>query len=144
MKASDIMTAHEVWACSQSDDVRHVAQLMAQHDVGSIPLLDESGRLDGIVTDRDIVLRIVALGRSFETPAREIMSQPVYFCTPDAKPAEIEALMQEHKVRRVPVVDDKRKLLGFISIGDLAKHYHGLRREHHLAEVLEAVSTPVW
>ena len=142
MNAREIMESNEVWACAETDDCRHVARMMAEHDVGSIPLLDKEGRLDGIVTDRDICCRIVAEGRSFETPARDVMSSPVFTCSPDADLREIEAIMRENKIRRLPVVDDDRKLRGFISLGDLARHCHGLWKEHHLAEVLESVSSP--
>lgn len=142
MKAREIMTKYEVWACANTDDCRRAAQLMAEHDIGSIPVLDDQGRLEGIVTDRDICLRIVAEGRRFETPVLEVMTKPVYACPPDAELKEIETLMEEHKVRRLPVVDAERRLEGFISIGDLAKHLHGLWKEHQLAEVVEAVSTP--
>ena len=142
MNAQDLMSPHEVWVCSETDDCRRVAQLIVEHDVGAIPVLDELGRIEGIVTDRDICCRIVAEGRSFETPAREIMTSPVCTCSPYADLKEIEAIMREHKVRRLPVVDANNKLQGFISLGDLARHCHGLWKEHRLAEVLESVSTP--
>lgn len=142
MKARDIMTPHDIWSCAETDDCRHAARLMLQHDIGSIPVLDSMGRLEGIVTDRDICLRIVAEGRTYETPVREVMSEPVHTCVPDSDLSEVEEVMRDHKVRRLPVVDAGKRLLGFISLGDLARHSHGLWKEHRLAEVLETVSSP--
>lgn len=69
MKAKDIMTADHIWVCGDTTDCRQVAQLMAQHDIGAIPVLDNRGRLEGIITDRDICCRCVAEGRSFESPS---------------------------------------------------------------------------
>ena len=82
MKASDIMTAHDLWATSDSSDIIEVSRMMAEHNVGAIPVLDEMGRLEGIVTDRDICCRIVAQGKSYETPVRDIMSRSVQTVRP--------------------------------------------------------------
>jgi CBS domain-containing protein len=140
MKECDIMTSHNVWACAETSDCRHVAQMMAEHNIGAVPVLDSQGRLEGIITDRDICCRLVAEGKSFETPAREIMSTSVHTCGADTSLDEIESAMCRYKIRRLPVVDSDNRLQGFISLGDLAMHVHGLLKEHHLAEVLEAVS----
>lgn len=141
MKARELMTSDHLWVCSETTDARQVAKLMLEHNVGSIPVVDNAGRLEGILTDRDICCRIVAEGRSFETPARDIMSGPVRTCHADAELPEIEEIMRDYRVRRLPVVDDDRKLQGFISIGDLAKHCHGLFKEHQVVQTLEAIST---
>ena len=139
MKASDIMSSHEVWACAETSNVREVAQLMVDHNIGSIPVLDGDGRLEGIVTDRDLCCQIIAQSRSCETPVREIMSGPVHSVHPDASLVEIESLMQQYKIRRVPVVDADTKLQGFISIGDLACHCDTAEREHELVNVMGSV-----
>lgn len=144
MKALDLMTPSDLWVCSDTDDCRHVAQLMADHDIGSIPVIDEDGRVKGIITDRDLCCRLIASGLSFETPAHEIMSTPVHTCSPESSLREIESLMQEYRIRRLPVVDPENRLLGFVSLGDLARHCTGLShfwREHQVAEVFETVST---
>lgn len=143
MKAHDLMAAHEVWACAETSDCRQVAQMMVEHDVGSIPVLDTEGRLEGIVTDRDLCCRLIAEGRSFETPIREIMTPSVHSVSPKTSLGDIESVMKQYKIRRLPVVDSDNRLQGFISLGDLARHCHGLLKEHHLAEVLESVSTSV-
>jgi CBS domain-containing protein len=140
--AEEIVSPHKVWACSETDDCRKAAQTMAEHDIGSLPVCDSRGRLEGIVTDRDICCRIVAKGKSFETPVREIMTHPAQSCRLDDDLEYIESLMRDKKIRRLPVVDDSDKLQGFISIGDLARQYPRLESEHELIEVFEAVSTP--
>jgi CBS domain-containing protein len=140
------MAPHGVWACAETDDCRHVAQMMVEHDVGSIPVLDEEGRLEGLITDRDICCKIVAQGKSYETPARELMSSPVYTCRPETSLKDVEETMEQHRIRRLPVVDAQNHLQGFISLGDLAHHCTGASKiwqEHRLANVLEAVSSPL-
>ena len=142
MKASDLMQTDHLWACSVTSDCRQAAQMMAENDIGALPVLDADGRLEGILTDRDITIRLVAQGRSFETPVSEIMSKPVRTVHADADAKEVEAILEQHKIRRLPVVDDQRRLQGWISLADMAHRYHGMFKEHRLAEVLETVSTP--
>jgi len=142
MKARDVMSAHRVWACAETSNVRNVAEMMADHNVGSIPVLDDEGRLEGIVTDRDLCCHVIAMGRSSTLLVREIMSEPVQTVHPDASLEEIESLMRQYRIRRLPVVDDDMRLQGFISIGDLACHCAGPTEEHELVSVLEKVSGP--
>ena len=142
MKAKDLMNMEHLWTCSATTDIRQAAQIMQEQNVGCLPVLDDQGRLEGIVTDRDIVIRLVALGRSFETPVREIMTKPVHTISPDADAKEVEQTLEHYRVRRVPVVDELDNVIGIISIADLAKRYHGLMKEHRLATVLETVSSP--
>jgi len=92
------------------------------------------------VTDRDICCRIVAEGKSYETPVREVMTPQVRTCRPDTSLKEVESVMKEYRIRRLPVVDEESRLQGFISLADLARECHGLIQEHRLAEVLESVS----
>ena len=141
MKAREIMTCDHIWVCSEDTDVREAARLMAEHNVGIVPVLDRDGRLEGVVTDRDICCRIVANGRSFETPVSEVMSSAPLSVDVEADLKDIEQIMQGHKVRRLMVVDANRNLMGIVSMADLARHCHGLWKEHHLAETLEEVST---
>lgn len=76
MLARDLMTMREVFSASDSDDAISVARLLAARNVASLPVVDRDGRLLGIVTDRDLACRILAEGRSYETPVRDIMSSP--------------------------------------------------------------------
>ncbi len=142
MKAQDVMTPEHLWVCGESTNARDVAQMMSEHNVGAIPVLDDQSRLEGIVTDRDLCCRVIAQGRSPETPVREIMSMSMHSVRPEADLHEVEALMRQYKVRRIPVVDDSNRLQGFISLADLSRHCHGQPEEHELAEVLEAICAP--
>ncbi len=141
MKAREIMTRDHIWVCSETATAKEAAELMLERNVGFIPVVDMDGLLEGVVTDRDICCRLVALGHSYNTPVREIMSESLYYIDSEASLEQIEQLMSEHKIRRLPVVDHSRHLQGVISLGDLSKHCHGLLKEHHLAETLEAVSS---
>ncbi len=142
MKARDLTTAHEVWACVDTDDARHVAIAMRDHNVKSLPVLDAEGRLEGIVTERDLVVRLLARGRSFETPVHELMSRPPKTIRPDTPVEEIEAIMREHKIRHLPVTDEDNRLKGFVSISDLIRHCKNTDLEHDLIDVLEATHAP--
>lgn len=141
MKAQDIMTTEHLWVSQDDSNLCKVAQIMSDHNVGSVPVVDAEGKLVGIVTDRDVCCRGVAQERSPTTPVREIMSESLHFVNEDAGLNEIEDIMRRYRIRRLPIVDANRKLLGIISLGDLAKHVHGLLKEHRLAETLEAVSS---
>ncbi|HET6428732.1 MAG TPA: CBS domain-containing protein [Phycisphaerae bacterium] len=142
MEASEIMTAQHLWVCGENTDAQETAQLMCDHDIGAVPVLDSAGRLEGMITDRDLACRVLAAGRSFATPVREIMSTPPYFVREDADLKEVEAIMRDHKVRRVPVVDDQDHLKGMISLADLVHYCYSSPEEHGLVGVVEAISTP--
>ena len=98
--------------------VRDAAELLASGDVGAVVVVDD-GEVVGIVTDRDIVVRIVATGRSPEDPVRQACSQDLVTTTPDTDAAEAVRLMRERAVRRIPVLQGG-SLVGILSIGDLA------------------------
>jgi CBS domain-containing protein len=141
MKAREIMTNDHLWVCSPDTTIRQAAQMMSEHDIGSVPIVDAEGHLQGILTDRDICCRVVAKGRSFDTPVQDIMSMPVHTIAADAELGEIESVIREYQVRRLPVVDERQRLCGVVSVADLARHCRSLFREHGLAETLEAVSS---
>ena len=136
MNACDVMTTQKVWACAETSDAQSVAKMMFEHNIGAIPVLDREGRLEGIVTDRDLCCKVLAKGLTAETPICEIMSEPVHFVRPETSLQEIESLMRQYKIRRVPVIDDEKKLKGFISIGDLAAHCGTPAEEHDLVDVM--------
>ena len=142
MKARDLMTAHQVWAASETATARQVARIMVDHDVGAIPVLDARGRLEGIVTDRDLCCKVLALGRGADTPVREVMTDNPCAIHAETSLEQIESLMREHKIRRLPVVDDENRLQGFVSLADIARCCNTSDLEHELAEILETVSAP--
>ncbi|NLW86969.1 MAG: CBS domain-containing protein [Planctomycetes bacterium] len=140
MKAQDLMT-RDVWSCTEDTSIQEAAKMMFEREVGALPIVDSEHRLKGMLTDRDICCRAVGQGKGFSTPVSEIMSKALHFVNDQTDIEEVESVMKEYKIRRLPVVDENRKLKGIISIGDLATHLHGLWKEHHVAETLEAVST---
>ena len=94
-------------------------ELMAEIDAGSLPV-QEDDRLVGVITDRDIAVRAVAQGKSPDTPVRDVMSREVLYCFEDQEVKEIARNMGDVKVRRLPVVNRDKRLVGIISVGDLA------------------------
>ena len=135
-----MMRLRDVYSAVETDDARSVARLLAEHNVASLPVVDVNGRLRGVVTDRDLCCRILAEGRSFETPIREVMSTPARSVVPETRLEEVESLMRENRIRHLPVIDEDDRLVGFISLSDLARHCSGAQQEHDLVEVLGAVS----
>jgi CBS domain-containing protein len=138
LRCSEIMTKN-VTTCGPDSVIRDVADLMEDENVGSIPVV-ENGRLIGIVTDRDIVCRVIAEGSDTRTvKARDVMSEDIITCTPDDSVHEAIRKMGEHQIRRVPVCDLNGRLRGIISIGDVALE---AERDQDLANALEQISQP--
>jgi CBS domain-containing protein len=119
MKVNDIMTV-DVTVAERETTVEEIATFMRDENVGAIPIVDEGNELEGIVTDRDIVVRCIADGRDpAECRAEDIMSDGTHSVAPDSDVEEAARLMADHQIRRLPVVEDG-KLVGMLSIGDVA------------------------
>lgn len=122
MKVSDAMTS-QVSIARPTDTIRQVAETMAKVDSGVVPVVDD-GKVVGLVTDRDIVLRVVAEGRSFDSPVSEAMSDgEVLSVKEDDILADATAKMANNQVRRLVVLNDAGALSGILSLGDVAKDY---------------------
>ena len=122
MRAEKIMTPDPA-CCTPDMRIQDVARLMLDNDCGEIPVVDnrETGRLVGVVTDRDIAVRAVAEGRSpTDTLASEIMSSSVVTAKLDSKLDDCVQLMEKHQVRRLPVVDKEGRCCGIVSQADIA------------------------
>ncbi len=104
---------------SPDQSIREAAQLMAQLDCGCLPV-GEQGRLVGMITDRDIAVRAVAQGMSLKTPIRDVMSPEVRYCFEDTELDAVAQNMAEIKVRRLPVLNQQKRLVGIVSLGDMA------------------------
>ena len=117
MKIRDVMTPNPK-TVSPNDTIQAAAQVMQREDTGAVPVVTE-GRVMAVVTDRDIVVRVVAEGGSFSSPVGNIATKSVIFATPEMSTREAGELMSEHQIRRLPVVENDR-LVGIVSIGDLA------------------------
>jgi CBS domain-containing protein len=118
MKVSECMT-RQVYVIGPENSLREAAQRMAECDAGALPV-GEDDRLVGVITDRDIAIRAVAHDLSPDTPVREVMSPEVLYCFEDDDIEKIAQNMGEQQIRRLPVVNADKRLVGIISLGDLA------------------------
>lgn len=136
MRIAEVMTS-DVAVVRPQDSVRHAARRMDELNIGSLPVCDGK-RLVGVITDRDITVRVTAAGLDPEdTEVSNAMSQDVRWCWADDDVEEVSELMGEAQIRRVPVINADKHLVGMVSLGDLStKHAPGA------AETLEEVSTP--
>lgn len=116
-KIRDIMT-DDVDCCSLLDNVYEVAVKMKELNVGAVPIVDQ-GKIVGMITDRDIVLRCIAEKHPASSKVEDIMSSDLITISPDATSKEAVRLMAKHQIRRLPVVEEG-KLIGIVSLGDFA------------------------
>jgi len=120
MRVSEAMT-REVRVATPGQSIRDVAKIMAEIDAGAMPV-GENDKLVGMVTDRDIAIRGVALGKGPDTPVREVMStEQVLYCYEDDEIEKVAKNMGDEKVRRLPVVNKDKRLVGIVSIGNIAQ-----------------------
>ena len=135
-KCREVMTKDPA-CCGASETVTKVAGLMKQHDVGSVPVV-ESDRLVGIVTDRDIVLKVVAGGRNPEqAPVSDAMTPNPVSCKEDDDLDYALKLMKERQIRRMPIVDGGGRLTGIIAQADVATR---VNKDAKTGELVEAIS----
>lgn len=135
-RCSEIMT-RSVKTATRAMSLQEVAALMRDGDMGSIPVV-EDGKLVGIVTDRDIVVRGVADGRDTATPIGEVMTAEVFSVRENDFVFEAIRLMGDRQVRRVPIVNDAGELVGIIAMADVALESED---EREIAETLEEISS---
>jgi CBS domain-containing protein len=118
----EVMTTDPV-CCTSDDTVQKAAQLMKSEDIGAIPVIDnfDNYKLVGIVTDRDLAVRVVAEDRDAGTTMiREVMKEDPYCCKNDDNVQDVIDTMSKHQVRRIPVVDRDRRVIGIIAQADIA------------------------
>ena len=120
MKIREVMT-QDVKVAGPDQTLAEAARMMAECDAGALPV-GEDDRLVGMLTDRDIVIRGVAKDLGPDTPIREVMSKEVLYCFQDEDVEHVADNMGEQQVRRLPVLDREKRLVGIVSIGDLAAH----------------------
>jgi CBS domain-containing protein len=118
MKVSDVMT-RDVQLIEPTQTIRDAARLMAEMDAGIMPVR-EGDRLVGMITDRDIAVRAVAEGKGPDTPIREVMTADVKYCYEDDDTNDVARNMADIQVRRLPVLTRDKRLVGIISLGDMA------------------------
>ena len=136
MKVSDVMT-NEVQTVTPDQSAREAAGFMLRAEAGSIPVC-EGDKVIGMITDRDIAVRGVAEGRGPDTPVRELMTDHIICARADDNVDDIARRMSQEQVRRLPVLDSEERLVGIVSLGDLARESRG-EASH---EALEGISQP--
>lgn len=135
MKICDAMT-RDVCVASPNETICDAARQMAAIDAGVLPV-GENDRLVGMITDRDIAVRAVAQGLGPDTPIREVMSQEVLYCFEDDSVDDVARNMADQQVRRLPVVDRDKRLVGIVSIGDVARCEPGRQTAEAMAGIAQ-------
>jgi CBS domain-containing protein len=136
MKIEDVMT-HDVAVASPDETIQQAAQLMDELDIGALPVADNE-QLVGMITDRDIVVRAVADGLGPDTKVSEVMTPDVKYCFCDQEIAEVSDNMADIQIRRLPVVDRNKRLVGIIALGDIATS----SENECVADALAGISRP--
>ena len=146
MKVREVMSQNPA-CCTPSDSAQTVAKIMRDRSVGAVPVVaDEQSRtLIGIITDRDFCCSIVADGLDPKaTTIQQFISANPIFCRDGENIERCERLMQDHQVRRVPVVDEKGSVIGIVSQADLALHDKPERVSRTVAEIFRSDKTPAF
>ncbi|MEO5565167.1 MAG: CBS domain-containing protein [Luteimonas sp.] len=138
MELKSLMTANPA-CCKSGTSLREVAQMMADNDCGMIPVVDDKGMPVGVITDRDIALRVVAKGKDHAACcASDVMTSHVHSVTEDTSLADCCSTMEKAQVRRLPVVDGQGCVCGVVAQADIALSDNASRT----AEVVKQVSKP--
>jgi CBS domain-containing protein len=120
MKVKDVMHRGVTWV-EPTVSIREIARRMRDDDIGSVPI-GENDRLVGIVTDRDIICRGVANGTDCNAlTARDVMSKPIIYCRADDDLELAIRIMEKNKIRRLPVIDKDKRLVGILALGDISE-----------------------
>lgn len=135
-KCREIMTRN-VKTANRETSLQEVAALMREGDMGAVPVV-ENGKLVGIVTDRDIVVRAVAEGKDFSLAVGEVMTNEIFASKENDFVFEAIRLMGDKQVRRIPVINDEGELVGIIAMADVALETED---EREIAETLEEISS---
>jgi CBS domain-containing protein len=136
MKVSEAMM-RDVRIASPDETVQQAARMMAGLDAGVLPV-GENDRLVGMITDRDIAIRGVAQGKGPEARVRDVMTPEVKYCFDDQEVDDVTRNMADIQIRRLPVVDRDKRLVGILSLGDVALS----RRAGDAGEALSGISRP--
>jgi len=136
MRVSEAMT-RDVRVARPDQTIRDAAKMMSDVDAGVLPV-GENDQLVGMITDRDIAIRGIAQGKGPDTPVREVMTADVKYCFEDEDTDQVARSMADQQVRRLPVVNRDKRLVGILSLGDLAVMQGG----QPAGEALAGISQP--
>src|SRR5687767_7033504 len=121
MKVSELMTRNAV-TCRAEEPLYRAAQIMWDNDCGCVPVVDDSGKIDGMITDRDVCMAALMTGKSLsEIRISTTMSRAIYACSPNDDVEKTAELMRVRQVRRVPMIDPQKQVVDVVSLGDLAR-----------------------
>ncbi len=135
MKVKDAMHKGAVWV-SPDTSIMEIAKKMHEQDIGAVPV-GENDRLIGMVTDRDIVCRAIAAHKDIsKLKARDVMTKGITFCRNENNLEEALQLMEQKKIRRLPVIDENKRMVGILSLGDISHR----ASKNLTADVVKAVS----
>jgi len=138
MNVQDVMN-HEAETISPSTTLKDAAGIMAEEHIGFL-LIGENDKLKGTLTDRDLVVRAVAKGQNLgNTTVDDILTGDLLYCRADQDVTEVARNMSDKKVRRMPVVDENKRLVGVVSIGDMAQHLD----KNEVGNILKGVTSEV-
>ncbi len=129
--------SRDVRTVTPETTVREAARLMAEADIGALPVA-AGDRLAGMVTDRDIAVRGIAIGKGPDSTVGEVMTHEVMYCHEDEDVSDVAANMADIQVRRLPVVDADKRLIGIVSLADIAL----VAQSTEAAEALEGITRP--
>jgi len=145
MNIQDIMSSPAL-TCGASDSLNDAARVMWEHDCGVVPVVNDEGRLVGIITDRDICMAAYTHGGAIGSiPISDAMAKQVYWCHADQSLEAAERLMKDKQIRRIPIVDKEHRPVGMVSLNDIARRAEvqagdGLSRE--LTQTLQGICQP--
>ena len=136
MQVREIMT-RGVCIIDPDETIQRAAEIMADLDAGAVPV-GENDRLVGIITDRDIAVRGVANGKGPDAKVRKVMTREIKYCFEDQDVDDVLNNMAEIRVRRLPVVNRSKRLVGILSLGDIASEGNGAK----IGQVMHEISQP--
>jgi CBS domain-containing protein len=136
MRVADAMT-RDVQLANPDQSIVEAAKMMADCDCGVLPV-GENDRLVGMITDRDIVVRAIAQGKTDKATIRDVMSTDIKYCFEDEEVDDVIRNMGDLQIRRLPVLDQSKRLVGIVSLGDVS----GASRPNSAAQALSSISQP--
>ena len=145
MKIAKVMTPLPIQTCQAETRLNEATRLLWDHDCGVLPVVNEEERVIGTITDRDICMAAYTTNRPMsELVVNEAMAHEVFTCKPTDDVGRAMKIMQAQKIRRLPVIDDEERVVGLLSMNDLARHARsgGSVSSQQLADTLAAICEP--
>jgi len=129
-----------VLTCYTTTPIHEVARILRDEDIGALPVINNEGRLEGIVTDRDLIVKgLTSNADDASIKAEDCMSTDLYMASKNDRVVDVIRRMGDHQVRRVPVIDSRNRLVGIIAMADLATQ---TSKDRELGEAFEEISKP--